>query len=182
VIFRPLALADAYLVVPERREDERGWFARTWCEREASALGLNARVVQCNVSFNRHRGTLRGLHYQAAPCAEAKLVRCTRGAIHDVIVDLRLASRSYLQHIAVVLTADNRHALYVPEGFAHGFQTLADDTEVVYQMSEFYAPEHARGIRWNDPAFGIRWPQDDPILSARDRAYPDWTAGAVRAG
>jgi dTDP-4-dehydrorhamnose 3,5-epimerase len=176
VIFTDTGLAGAYLVSPERREDERGWFARTWCEHEAERLGLNPRVVQCNVSFNRRRGTLRGMHYQAAPWQEVKLVRCTRGAIHDVIIDLRPGSPSFMRHAAVTLTADNRHALYVPEGCAHGFQTLADDTEVVYQMSEFYAPAHARGVRWNDPAFGIRWPDGDPLLSERDRGYPDWIA------
>jgi dTDP-4-dehydrorhamnose 3,5-epimerase len=182
VTFTETVLAGAFVVDPEPRADERGWFARTWCQREAVALGLNPRVVQCSVSVNRRRGTLRGLHYQAAPWAEVKLVRCTRGAIHDVIVDLRPYSPTYMQHVAVALSADNHRALYVPEGFAHGFQTLVDDTEVVYQMSEFYAPEHGRGIRWNDPAFGIRWPEPSPILSPRDAALPDWPAAVeVRA-
>jgi dTDP-4-dehydrorhamnose 3,5-epimerase len=128
--------------------------------------------VQCNISFNRHRGTLRGLHFQAPPHSEAKLVRCTRGNIYDVIVDLRPDSRTFKQWVAIELTADNRHMLYVPEGAAHGFQTLADETEVLYQMSEFYHPECARGIRWDDPAFEIKWPVKHPTMAERDRTYP----------
>jgi dTDP-4-dehydrorhamnose 3,5-epimerase len=173
VIFTETAIKGAVLLDLEPHEDERGFFARTWCERECGERGLNVRVAQCNVSFNKKRGTLRGLHYQAAPYQEAKLVRCTRGAIHDVIVDLRPDSPSVTCHVAVVLSAENRRMLYVPEGCAHGFQTLEDNTEVFYQMSERYSPKHARGVRWDDPAFGIEWPPADRIISARDREYPD---------
>jgi dTDP-4-dehydrorhamnose 3,5-epimerase len=158
----------------EPREDERGFFARVWCERECGERGMNLRVAQCNVSFNKKRGTLRGLHYQAAPFEEAKLVRCTRGAIYDVVVDLRPGSPSFKRHLAVVLSAENRRALYVPEGCGHGFQTLEDDTEVFYQMSAPYSADHARGVRWNDPAFGIEWPPADRIMADRDRTYPDF--------
>lgn len=163
----------AFIIEPELIEDERGFFARTFCQEEFKAHGLNFRVVQCNISFNKKRGTLRGMHYQIAPYQEAKLVRCTRGAIYDVIIDLRPESPTFKQWIAVELTAENRRMLYVPEGFAHGFQTLEDNTEVFYQMSEFYHPECARGVRWDDPAFGIEWPIITPILSERDRSYPD---------
>jgi dTDP-4-dehydrorhamnose 3,5-epimerase len=174
VIFSETALPGAWVVEPERLEDERGFFARSWCEREFGQRGLATRLVQCNVSFNKRRGTLRGMHYQAAPHQEAKLIRCTRGAIHDVIIDLRSDSPTFRRHVAVVLDADSRRMLYVPEGMAHGFQTLEDDTEVFYQMSEFYAPDHARGVRWDDPAFGIRWPEAERTISARDRSYPDF--------
>jgi dTDP-4-dehydrorhamnose 3,5-epimerase len=174
VIFLETPLAGAFLIEPERHEDSRGFFARTWCQREAEAHGVNPRVVQCSISFNARRGTLRGLHYQAAPREEAKLVRCTRGSIHDVIVDLRPASPTRCRHFAATLTSESRRMLYVPEGFAHGFQTLEDDTEVFYQMSEFYAPDCARGVRWNDPAFSIEWPVPEPIMLDRDRAYPDF--------
>jgi dTDP-4-dehydrorhamnose 3,5-epimerase len=159
---------------PEPREDERGFFARTWCERECGERGMNLHVAQCNVSFNKKVGTLRGLHYQAAPFEEAKLVRCTHGSIYDVIVDLRPASPTFKRHLAVVLSAGNRRALYVPEGCAHGFQTLEDDTEVFYQMSAPYSADHARGVRWDDPAFGIEWPAAERNMADRDRAYPDF--------
>jgi len=160
----------------ERLTDERGFFARAWCQREFAEHGLNPRLVQCNISYNPRRGTLRGMHYQAVPHSEAKLVRCTRGAIYDVIVDLRSDSPSYLRHFGVDLTAEGREMLYVPEGVAHGFLTLEDETEVFYQMSEFYAPEAARGVRWNDPAFGIRWPIEVAVISPRDAAYPDFAS------
>ena len=176
MIFRPTPLAGAMIVDPERIEDPRGFFARSWCRREAEAHGLDPRVVQCNISFNARRGTLRGMHYQVAPHAEAKLVRCTRGAVHDVIIDLRPGSATFKRHFAVVLTSSAHRMLYVPQGFAHGFQTLEDDTEVFYQMSEFHAPDSARGVRWNDPAFAIRWPDANPILSAPDRDYPDFAS------
>ena len=136
--------------------------------------GLDPRLVQCNISFNRKRGTLRGMHYQAAPHGEAKLIRCTRGAIYDVIVDLHRDSPAFKKWVAAELTAENRSMLFVPEGLAHGFQTLEDDTEVFYQMSEFYHPESARGVRWDDPAFGIRWPLAQPIMSDKDRGYEDF--------
>jgi dTDP-4-dehydrorhamnose 3,5-epimerase len=174
VIFTSTPLAGALVIEPERLEDDRGWFARTWCQREFAARGLETRIAQCSISVNKRKGTLRGLHYQALPLAETKLVRCTRGALHDVILDLRQESPTYLQHFAVVLTPENHKSLYVSAGFAHGFQTLADDTEVFYQISEFYSPEHARGVRWNDPAFGIIWPEDDRTISERDRTYPDF--------
>ena len=170
--FSPTKLSGVWLVDLERREDERGFFARSWCQAEFERHGLNPRLVQCNVSFNRKRGTLRGMHYQVAPHAEAKLVRCTRGAIFDVAVDLRPESPTYRHWVGVELTAENGRALYIAEGFAHGFQTLADDSEVFYQMSEFFHPECARGLRWNDPAFGISWPSPNPIISDRDQNLP----------
>jgi dTDP-4-dehydrorhamnose 3,5-epimerase len=166
-------LAGAHVIDLQRLEDERGFFARAFCQREFSEHGLDATVVQCNLSGSTHRGTLRGLHYQLAPRAEAKLVRCVRGAMYDVIVDLRPASSTFLQWVGVVLTAESGRALFVPKGFAHGFQTLEDDTEVFYQMSDFYAPEAARGIRWNDPLLGVAWPEDVRCISARDAACPD---------
>ncbi len=175
MLFLPTALPGVFVLEPERREDERGFFARTWCQREFAARGLNARLVQCSMSFSKRRGTLRGLHYQAAPFQEARLVRCPRGAIFDVVLDLRPGSPTRLQHVAVVLSAENARQVYVPEGCAHGFQTLADDTEVFYQMSEFHAPEHARGVRWDAPRFGIAWPDDERTISERDRAYPDFS-------
>lgn len=174
VIFTELPLRGAFLIELEQKDDERGFFARSWCENEFKERGLNTRLVQCNVSFNRKKGTLRGMHYQIAPYEEAKLVRCTMGSIYDVIVDLRPESLTYMQHEAVLLSATNRRMIYVPERFAHGFQTLEDGTEVFYQMSEFYSAECARGVRWNDPVFGIKWPQEDSIISDRDRHYPDF--------
>jgi dTDP-4-dehydrorhamnose 3,5-epimerase len=183
VIFHEAALPGAFIIEMERREDERGYFARAWCEREFAAHGLNTRVAQCSVSFNRKRGTLRGLHYQVAPYEEAKLVRCTRGAIYDVIVDLRPSSPTFLQWAAVRLMAQDGRMLYVPEGCAHGFQTFLDDTEVFYQMSECYAPECARGVRWDDPAFRILWPAvAERIISPRDRDYPDFEPEALKTG
>jgi len=164
------------LIELEPLRDERGFFARSWCAREFVEQGLETRLVQCNISWNAWAGTLRGMHYQAAPHAEVRLVRCTRGAIYDAIVDLRQDSATYRRWYGVELTADNRRMLYVPEGFAHGFQTLSDDSEVFYQMSEFYHPESARGVRWDDPAFGIRWPRPPAKMSERDRAYADWAS------
>ncbi len=171
--FTETPLAGAWLIEPEPAADERGLFARTFCRREFSGHGIEFEVVQCSTSYNAKAGTLRGLHYQEGDAAEAKLVRCTRGAIYDVIVDLRAGSRTRLRWYAAELSADNRRALYVPKGFAHGFKTLLPDSEVFYQMSEFHAPEAARGLRWNDPALAIRWPVGEPIMSERDRAYPD---------
>ncbi len=176
MIFSDTALAGAYIIEPERRADARGFFARTWCRNEFEAHGLDARLVQCSISFNSKKGTLRGMHYQTAPHEEAKLVRCTMGAIYDVIIDLRPGSPTFKRHIGVELSAENRTMLYVPAGFAHGFQTLVDNTEVFYQMSEFYAPEHSAGVRWNDPAFGIVWPPDERTIVERDQNYPDFTA------
>ena len=153
-------------------EDERGFFARSFCEKEFSERGLNPRVVQCNVSFNRRRGTLRGMHFQAAPHEEAKLVRCTAGAIWDVMVDLRPGSPTFKRWHGAELSAANRRAFYVPEGVAHGFQTTTENAEVLYQMTASFRPESARGVRWNDPAFAIQWPIADPFVSERDRAFP----------
>jgi dTDP-4-dehydrorhamnose 3,5-epimerase len=175
VIFAETALPGVWVVTPTPAEDARGLFARTWCQREFAARGLAERWVQSSVSFNKKKGTLRGLHYQRPPHEEIKLVRCVRGALFDVVVDLRRDSPTYRRHVAVELTADNRKAVYIPEGLAHGFQTLVDDTEVFYEMSAFYAPAHGAGVRWNDPAFAIPWPDLDPILSDRDRTYPDFT-------
>jgi dTDP-4-dehydrorhamnose 3,5-epimerase len=178
MIFTATPVPGAVVVESEGRADQRGFFARTFCAREFSAHGLDSRVVQCNVSFNRRRGTLRGLHFQRPPHAEAKLVRCTAGALYDVIVDLRPESASFCQYFALELSARNRKMLYVPEGCAHGFQTLADDTEATYQMSEFYSAEDASGVRWNDPAFAIAWPLPVTAISERDRQYPDFRADA----
>lgn len=175
--FTPTSLEGAFVVELEPHCDHRGFFARTWCQREFEEHGLDAQLVQCSVSYNERRGTLRGMHYQQPPHEEAKLVRCTAGAIHDVIVDVRPASPTYLRFIAVELSAANRRALYVPRGFAHGFQTLTDRCEVFYQMSAFFAPESARGFRWNDPLFAIEWPIDNPILVERDATYPDYVSG-----
>ena len=175
MIFTPLHLPQACLIQPERFEDERGFFARTWCVREMEAHGLNPCIVQCSMSFNVKRGTLRGMHFQAPPSEEAKLVRCTAGAIYDVLLDLRPESPTFKRWHAVELTSENRLALYVPEGFAHGFQTLADNTEVFYEMSQFYEPAAARGVRWNDPAFGIVWPLAAPTISGKDAGYPDFS-------
>jgi dTDP-4-dehydrorhamnose 3,5-epimerase len=174
MIFTETKLQGAFIIDIDRIEDERGFFARTWCQREFEAHGFCTQLVQCNISFNKHKGTLRGMHYQAAPYAEAKLVRCTSGAIYDVIIDLRPDSPTFKRWVAVELRAANRRMLFIPEGFAHGFQTLADDTEVFYQMSQFYAPEYARGVRWDDPAFGVSWPAEKRIISERDRSFPDF--------
>lgn len=174
MVFTETGLPDAFVVDLEPHRDERGFFARAWCQREFERRGLSARFVQCNISRSYRKGTLRGLHYQLPPHAEAKLVRCAAGALHDVIVDLRPDSPAFGRHHAVVLTAENHRALYVPAGFAHGFLTLADNTDVLYQMSEFYEPAAGRGIRWNDPAFGISWPGPVTVISERDRTYPDF--------
>lgn len=175
MIFVPTELSDAWLIEPELISDERGSFARIWCAHEFEERGLNPRLVQCNISFNHRRGTLRGMHYQRVPYAEAKLVRCTRGTIWDVIVDLRRESPTYCRWFAVELSAENRRALFIPEGVAHGFQTLTDDSEVFYQMSQTFHPESSAGVRWNDVAFGIRWPDvERRIISSRDASYPDY--------
>lgn len=173
-MFTETGLAGAFLVDVERIEDERGFFGRSYCRRDFEARGLAREFVQCNVSYNSVRGTLRGLHYQQPPYEEAKLVRCTKGSIYDVIVDLRPRSETFRRHIGVVLSEDNRRALYVPEGFGHGFLTLTDQAEVFYQMSQFYEPSAARGVRWNDPAFAIPWPEPVVVISERDRTYQDF--------
>ena len=173
MIFRETKLKGAYVIELEPLEDERGFFARTFCREEYDKHGLNPRVVQCNTSYNRHKGTLRGMHYQLAPLSEAKLVTCLAGSIYDVIIDLRTESPSYGEWLAVELTSRRpRPMLYVPENFAHGFQTLADDTEVFYQMSAPYRPESARGLRWDDAALNIVWPAGNRIVSQRYKSFP----------
>ena len=174
IIFQETKLPGVFVLEMVGQEDDRGMFVRTWCEREFARHGLNPRIVQCSASFNRKRGTLRGMHYQAAPYQEAKLVRCTAGAIYDVAIDLRRDSPTYTEWIAIELTAKDYRMLYIPEGFAHGFQTLENNTDVSYQMSEFYDPAYARGVRWDDPAFNIQWPPADRIMSSRDATYPNF--------
>jgi dTDP-4-dehydrorhamnose 3,5-epimerase len=175
MIFTETKLKGAYVIETEPLEDDRGFFARTFCREEFHKYGLNPNVAQCNLSYNRTKGTLRGMHYQIAPREEAKLVSCVSGAIYDVIVDIRANSPTYGEWIALELTArGRRRMLYIPKGLAHGFQTLEDHSEVFYQMSESYVPEYARGIRWNDPTLQIQWPQNHPILSSRDMTYPDF--------
>jgi len=176
MIFTPLSLPDAYLIEPERLEDERGFFARTFCAEEFSRRGLRPPTAQCSVSFNHRKGTLRGMHYQAPPHEETKLVRCTQGAVYDVLVDLRPGSPAFRQWVAVELSAGNRRMVYVPPGLAHGFQTLADDSEVFYQISPSYVAACQRAVRWNDPAFGIRWPLEVSVISQRDRLHGDFSA------
>jgi dTDP-4-dehydrorhamnose 3,5-epimerase len=168
MIFTETKLKGAFVIDIEPLEDQRGFFARAWCKDEFERHGLNPRTVQCNISYNQKRGTLRGMHYQAPPFEEAKFVRCISGAIYDVIIDLRSNSSTFHEWFSVELTAENHRALYVPEGFAHGFQTLVDSSEVFYQMSENFHPESARRLRWDDLAFGITWPIPDPILSEKD--------------
>ena len=172
--FLPTKLDGAWIIDLEKLEDDRGFFARTFCRDEFSAHGLRDVFVQCNVSFNARKGTLRGMHFQAQPHEEAKLVRCTRGSIYDVIVDIRRESPTRGQWVSLDLTAENGRMIYIPAGFAHGFQALEDNSDVFYQMSEMYYPDLARGLRWNDPALGIKWPIPQPILSPRDSQYPDF--------
>jgi dTDP-4-dehydrorhamnose 3,5-epimerase len=174
MIFREMPLKGAFVIEPEKFGDDRGFFARAWCKNEFEKHGLITRLVQCNISFNHKRGTVRGMHFQAAPNKETKLVRCTRGAIYDVIVDLRSGSATYLKWFGIELTADNYRMLYVPEDFAHGYKTLTDESEVFYQVSEVYSPECERGVRWDDPALGIDWPENDKlVISEKDRSWPD---------
>ncbi len=173
--FTPTPLAGAFLVELDRLTDERGFFARSFCVREFEAAGLNPAVVQCNVSRNNQVGTLRGMHFQIPPFAEAKLVRVTKGAIYDVIIDLRPPSQTFTKWFGVELNEDNHTALYVPEGFAHGFLTLSENTEIFYQMSNFYSPEHARGFRYNDLSFGIVWPAEIKVVTPKDTQYSDFS-------
>ena len=174
MIFKETKLKGAFIIEPERIEDERGFFARTFCRKEFEVNGLNPNLVQCSVSFNKKKGTLRGMHYQIAPHEETKLVRCTSGAIYDVMLDLRPNSPTFKQWVSIELTGENQRMLYIPEGVAHGFQTLQDETEVMYQMSEFFHPECARGVRWDDRKFWIEWPSAERIISERDRAHSDF--------
>jgi dTDP-4-dehydrorhamnose 3,5-epimerase len=158
----------------EPKRDDRGFFARSWCQKEYVDHGLEPKLVQCDISLNTRKGTLRGMHYQAAPFPETKVVRCTQGAVYDVVLDLRPQSRTFREWIAVTLTAENRNMVYVPKGCAHGFLTLKDDTEIFYQMSEVYDAASARGVRWDDPAFRMVWPEKVEVISERDRTYPDF--------
>jgi len=174
MIFRETKLKGAYIIELKPSDDERGFFARSFCQKEFAEHGLNPLIVQCNISYNKKKGILRGMHYQAAPYEEARLVSCISGAIYDVIIDLRRDSATYCQWFAVELSGDNYRMLYVPEGFAHGFQTLKDNTVVFYQMSEFYHPEYARGVKWDDQAFAIKWPIQNYIIAPKDRQFPDF--------
>ena len=175
MVFTPTGIHGAFLIEPQRLNDERGFFARTWCNEEAAAHGLNPKVEQCNASFNPTAGTLRGMHYQEAPHAEAKLVRCTAGAVFDVLIDIRPSSPTFKGWYGAELTAGNHRMVYVPEGCAHGYLTLVDDTEVFYQVSTRYAPAAARGVRYDDPSFGVQWPAPVLHIHPRDRDYPDFS-------
>jgi dTDP-4-dehydrorhamnose 3,5-epimerase len=180
MIFTPTTLPQVFLVDLEKHPDERGFFGRVFCEREFARAGLPSRMVQASFSWNRKRGTLRGLHFQWPPSREAKLVRCIRGSLIDVLLDLRPRSATRLQHLAVRLDAEERRAVCIPPGVAHGFQTLEDDTEILYQMSDYYAPELSDGVRWNDPAFAIEWPVSPVIINDRDAGYLDYDAERFR--
>jgi len=171
VLFLETKLPGVIEINLEAKSDQRGFFARTWCQKEFEARGLNTKLVQCSVSYNERKGTLRGMHYQAAPHEETKLVRCTRGSIFDVVIDLRPQSPAFKNYVAMVLTAEKRNMVYVPEGCAHGFLTLEAETEVFYQISEFHDAESARGVRFDDPAFRISWPERVQVISERDRHY-----------
>jgi dTDP-4-dehydrorhamnose 3,5-epimerase len=179
LIFTEITLPGAFVIDPERRADDRGFFARAYCANEFEQHGLNPRVVNTNLSRNARKGTLRGMHFQRPPYEEAKLVRCTRGAIYDVIIDLRPSSETFAQWIGVELTAESCRLLYVPEGFAHGFETLEDDTDVTYQVSEFYTPGSEGGLRYDDPTFGIDWPLPVSVISDKDATWPDFEIASV---
>jgi dTDP-4-dehydrorhamnose 3,5-epimerase len=174
MIFLKTNLQDAYLIEPEKREDDRGFFARAWCKNEFEAEGLVGSLVQSNLSFNKYKGTLRGMHFQLEPFSEVKLVRCTRGSVYDVIIDLRPASPTYQQWFGAELTPDNHKMMYVPQGFAHGYQTLEDDSEVFYQVSQFYTPGAEGGVRYDDPLFGIKWPLEVSNISDKDAIWPNY--------
>ena len=175
MIVRATKLQGAFTIEPERFDDERGFFARLWSEQELAAFGVESQFIEGNMSFSKHAGTLRGMHYQASPYGQAKLIRCTQGSIYDVGVDLRVDSETFRQWVGIELSAANRLMLYLPGNFAHGYLTLMDDTEVYYQVTQAYAPEFARGFRWNDPAFGIQWPPFAELkINNRDREYSDF--------
>jgi len=176
LIFIKTELEGAYIVELEKIEDERGFFSRSWDKKKFQELNLNPSLVQCNVSFNKLKGTLRGMHFQAQPYEEARLVRCTRGSIFDVIIDLRKKSNTFKRWLGIELSEHNYNMLYVPEGFAHGFQTLEDNTEVFYQMSEEYMPEYTRGVKWNDESFQIKWPIKPTVVSQKDMSYTAFNA------
>ncbi|GMR18681.1 MAG: dTDP-4-dehydrorhamnose 3,5-epimerase [Gammaproteobacteria bacterium] len=179
MIFTKTSLQGVFIIDIEKIEDVRGFFARTWCEKEFGEHGLATHFLQASISYSKKKGTLRGLHYQASPCQEAKLVRCIRGQTFSAVVDLRPDSLTFMQHFSAIMEAQDYQALYVPPGLAHGFQTLTDHTEVFYHMSESYQPAYARGVRWDDPAFAIRWPEDERTILDRDNSYPDFEAEAV---
>jgi dTDP-4-dehydrorhamnose 3,5-epimerase len=174
MIFQGTKLAGVFEIHLELKTDDRGFFARSWCQQEFEQQGLNSNLVQCSNSFNPQKSTLRGMHYQMPPYAETKVVRCIKGAIYDVVIDLRAESPTFKEWIGVTLTSTNRDMLYIPEGCAHGFLTLEDESEVLYQMSKFYHAESARGVRWDDPAFQIVWPTEPERMSERDRTFPDF--------
>ena len=175
MIFSETELPGAFVIDLEKIEDERGFFARAWCQRELRDHGLESRIAQCNMSFNKRKGTLRGMHFQRPPHEEVKLIRCIRGALYDVIIDLRPESAAYKRWIGAELTAENRRMLYVPRGFAHGFQTLEEDTETFYMVSEFYTPGAESGVRWDDPSFGIDWPLRPSEISDKDQQWTDFS-------
>ncbi|MFV9690027.1 MAG: dTDP-4-dehydrorhamnose 3,5-epimerase [Desulfobacteria bacterium] len=175
MIFKETKLQGVFIIEIEKRQDERGFFARAWCKKEFEAHGLNVHLVQANLAFSQKKGTLRGMHYQMSPYEEAKLVRCIKGAIFDVAIDLRSDSPTYKEWVAVELTEDNHKTFYIPENFAHGYQTLTDSTELFYQVSQFYSPKSECGVRWNDPVFGIEWPETDNLMiSEKDKNWPDY--------
>jgi dTDP-4-dehydrorhamnose 3,5-epimerase len=181
MIFNKMVIAGAYMLELQKHADERGFFARGWCWREFADHGLNNRLVQMNISFNRHKHTLRGFHYQVAPYQEDKFLRCIRGAVHDVLLDLRPDSPTYMRHIVVELSAANYRTLLVPKGCANAFLTLQDDTEITYLVSEFYTPTAERGVRWDDPALGIAWPAEPAVISDKDRCWPDYVHHRTRS-
>jgi dTDP-4-dehydrorhamnose 3,5-epimerase len=177
MVFKEIRLKGAFIIELEKIKDDRGFFSRAWCQEEFHAHGLDSNIAQCNLSFNAARGTLRGLHYQIAPYEETKVIRCTRGKIFDVIIDLRPKSPTYLQWTGIELSLENRKMVYVPENFAHGYLTLADNTEVFYQVSQFYSPGSESGIRWNDPSINIKWPEiPNLIISEKDKNWPYFKA------
>jgi dTDP-4-dehydrorhamnose 3,5-epimerase len=177
MIFNKIKLNDAFIIEIEKSEDDRGFFARSWDNKKFEEHELNSNLIQCNISFNKKKGTLRGMHYQLPPFAESKLIRCTRGSLHDVIIDLRKESKTYKKSFSIELSAENHKMIYVPEGFAHGFQTLEDNTEIFYQVSKEYSPAHAGGIRWDDSEFDITWPLETKIISKRDCKWKSFISG-----
>jgi dTDP-4-dehydrorhamnose 3,5-epimerase len=176
MIFKKTSLQGAFVIEPEMLTDERGAFARIFCQKEFENHGLNPNISQCSISLNKEKFTLRGMHFQKSSHAEVKLIRCSRGLIYDVIVDLRPDSSSYMKWFSIELSLENKRMLYVPEGFAHGFQTLEDNTEVIYQMSQFFSPDHSGGFRWDDPSFNIEWPTEPIVIAPKDQAFPDFTS------
>jgi dTDP-4-dehydrorhamnose 3,5-epimerase len=176
MLFHETTLPGVFIIDLERREDERGFFARTWCRDELAERGLRAQLSQCSISYNEHRGTLRGMHYQAAPRAETKIVTCLRGAIYDVVLDLRVGSSTYGRWLSVDLNEHSMRMVYIPEGCAHGFQTITRAALVHYQIADVHSPEHSCGVRWNDPAFAIAWPLETTVISHRDATFPDFRA------